>query len=255
MKRLESFKLLLRNRNLRILWTSEGMNLIGDAFFTFAVAWIIYAETESMLYSALIIVATHVTNLIIGPFAGVVTDRFNRKTIMILMSLSSSLIMFFTAIAIYIVGEVTIEIAIIAVVLTIVSTTFYSNARSSLTPDLVSKELFTSSLGLFGIINQVSDIVGRLLAGFLIVYIGSVYAVLLNSAFLLIASLILTLITMHGTRETSDTKIEYPNYIEMLKDGWVAMKNHPYLLSIVYITIFLNMASFFFPFYPALVYD
>lgn len=255
MNKFQTFKKLFEVKNLRILWTSESMNLIGDAFFTFAVAWIIYAETESMLYSSLIVVAMHLTNLIISPISGVITDKYNRKKIMILMTLLSSLIMFITAVAIYIIGEVTIEIAIIAVILTNITTSFYTNARSSITPDLVGKELFTASLGMFGIINQLSDIIGRLLAGALIVYIGSVSAVLLNSVFLLVASLILTLITMHGTRESSDAKIEYPNYFEMLKEGWVTIKNHPYLLSIVYITIFLNMASFFFPFYPALVYD
>jgi MFS family permease len=79
----ELLQLLRRNRNYRFTWTGQIVSEIGDNFNNIAVFALAMALTHSGLVVTGVLLARAIPAITIGPFAGVLLDRFDRKRIMI----------------------------------------------------------------------------------------------------------------------------------------------------------------------------
>jgi MFS family permease len=86
------FQLLKNNRGFRQLWLGQVVSQMGDWFNTIALYTIILNLTGSGRDVGLLMVARFVPCFIFGPLSGVVADRFNRRTIMIISDLARALV-------------------------------------------------------------------------------------------------------------------------------------------------------------------
>lgn len=84
--------LLQHNRNYRNLWIGQIVSEIGDHFNTIAVFSLALAYTKSGLVVTGVMLARAIPVMIIGPLAGVVLDRLDRKRIMIASDLIRAVI-------------------------------------------------------------------------------------------------------------------------------------------------------------------
>ena len=75
--------LLKQNRNFRYAWTSQVISEIGDHFNNIAVFSLALATTRSGLVVSGVMLARAVSAVLAAPVAGVVLDRFDRRTVMI----------------------------------------------------------------------------------------------------------------------------------------------------------------------------
>ncbi|BDC50975.1 MFS transporter [Bryobacterales bacterium F-183] len=75
--------LLKRNRNFRLVWTSQLISEIGDWFYTVAVMSYVIHETGSATSMALVFVMQVLPQVLCSPLAGVINDRLSRRSIMI----------------------------------------------------------------------------------------------------------------------------------------------------------------------------
>ena len=74
----------LRHRNYRLFFAGQGVSLIGTWMQTTALAWLVYQKTRSMKMLGIVAFATAVPSLLITPLAGVISDRVNRRPILII---------------------------------------------------------------------------------------------------------------------------------------------------------------------------
>ena len=82
--RVPGFRSLLKqNRNFRYAWTSQVISEIGDHFNNIAVFSLALATTRSGLVVSGVMLARAVSAVLAAPVAGVVLDRFDRRTVMI----------------------------------------------------------------------------------------------------------------------------------------------------------------------------
>ena len=70
-------------RDFFTIWGGQSSSLFGSALVQFALVWWITFETESATVLAIAFMAALVPQVTIGPFAGAVVDRSNRKRIMV----------------------------------------------------------------------------------------------------------------------------------------------------------------------------
>ena len=82
---------LLAHRNFRLFFIGQGMSLIGTWMQTTAMAWLVNRLTAppgsnqgDPFWLAMIVFATQIPGLFLGPISGVVTDRFRRRPILYL---------------------------------------------------------------------------------------------------------------------------------------------------------------------------
>ncbi len=82
-----SYRRLLGNRTLMLLWGGETVSIFGDAFFNLAVLWVVYSQSNSAFQTALVGVVWHLSDIVFGPLAGILADRLDRKRIMVATNL------------------------------------------------------------------------------------------------------------------------------------------------------------------------
>src|SRR5882724_3212896 len=81
---MKAFVSLLRdNRNYRNTWMGQIVSEVGDHFNNVAVFSLAVATTKSGLVVSGVMLSRAIPAMLVGPLAGVVLDRFDRKRVMI----------------------------------------------------------------------------------------------------------------------------------------------------------------------------
>ncbi len=73
----------LRHRDFRVLWTGMAVSLLGDGIFLIAVAWEAYSLWNAPTALALVGIGMTVPTIVFLVPGGVVTDRFDRRVVML----------------------------------------------------------------------------------------------------------------------------------------------------------------------------
>lgn len=85
-------KLLKNNRNYRKLWAAQAISNFGDWFGLLALYALIAKYSDSEFLLGLIIVVKMLSLALFSPLAGYITDRFNRRKLMILCDILRALV-------------------------------------------------------------------------------------------------------------------------------------------------------------------
>src|SRR4030042_661907 len=78
-------------RRFFVMWGCQAPSLIGSALVQFALVWWLTIETESATVLAFAMMMAMLPQIVIGPFAGALVDRWNRRHVMIWADLSIAL--------------------------------------------------------------------------------------------------------------------------------------------------------------------
>ena len=76
-------RLLAENRNYRLLWFGQIVSQLGDWFNSVAIYALLLELTGNATSVALMIIVQFLPMAVIGPVAGVIVDRVNRRRLMI----------------------------------------------------------------------------------------------------------------------------------------------------------------------------
>jgi predicted MFS family arabinose efflux permease len=82
----------LRIRDFRLLWGGGAISYLGSWLLVLAVPAHIFLATRSLAATGLTLAAQYLPLLLLGPVAGVLTDRWNRRWILITTNLSSAVV-------------------------------------------------------------------------------------------------------------------------------------------------------------------
>jgi DHA3 family macrolide efflux protein-like MFS transporter len=154
---------VLRNGRFVRLWTGQLVSTIGDALTSLAAGIIVYLHTGSALSVGLMLMATAVPTLIFGLIAGIVVDRFNRKTIMI----TADLLRAGLVATIPFLVPLNIIWLYVIVMLSASVTQFFAPANESVLPEIASEEELGAANAIMAIAQFGSTAVGFAAAGFL----------------------------------------------------------------------------------------
>ena len=180
------FGLLRRNPELRRLFAAHAISRSGDAFNTVALVVLVFNLTGSGIGVAGVVVFEVVPVLLFGPVAGVLADRFPRRSVMLAADVGRAV---FASVIVIWSGSLAVAYAI-AFGLSL-GTIAFNPAASSLLPEVVEDEdLVTANTALWTVA-VVAQIVIAPAAGVLIGAFGVRLAFGVNSAsFLLSAALL-----------------------------------------------------------------
>ena len=91
---LSSFKNLLKTRDFKNLWFGQAISRIGDAFYYIGPLFVIKKIFNDDSMVGYVGALESIPYLFMGPIAGAIADRFDRKKIMIWADVLSALILF-----------------------------------------------------------------------------------------------------------------------------------------------------------------
>jgi len=90
-KRKKHLNVLLANKDVRRLFIADNISIIGDYFSYVALAGMVKEVTDSNFLVALVYVAFTLPSFFTTPFGGPTVDKFDRKKIIVFISLAQAL--------------------------------------------------------------------------------------------------------------------------------------------------------------------
>lgn len=72
-----------RSRNYRLFYSGHAISLTGSWMTQTAIGWLVYALTNSTAMSGIAMFLSQVSHFVVTPVAGVMIDRFNRRTMLL----------------------------------------------------------------------------------------------------------------------------------------------------------------------------
>ncbi len=182
---------LIKNKNFSAVFTGGLISDIGSNFVFIAIMFLAISMTSSLTIEksaqavALIMVVQIIPSLIIGPFAGVVVDRFDRKKIMIAADIigasTSFMVLFATSIN---------HLYIFAFFSSFARLFFYP-ARGASIPRIVDPEQLVQANGLTQTMTQLSALIGPALAGIVVYNYGYDLAFIIDGVSYLISAILI----------------------------------------------------------------
>ncbi len=185
MRRLATrFRLLapLGLRDFRLLWTGMVASLLGDGVFVVAVAWQVYQLSGAPAALAAVGVATSLPQIVLLLAGGVVSDRFDRRRVMIASDLVRGASVA-TIGVLAIVGSLTLAVLIGLVVAYGGATAFFGPAFDAIVPGLVPSAQLTEANALDQFMRPTAQrLAGPALGGAVVAVAGAGYGFLFDAA-------------------------------------------------------------------------
>jgi len=154
-------------RKFALIWAGQFISLISSSAVNFAIIIWLSIETGSAETLAFAAIAALLPQAIIGPFAGVYIDRWDRKKTMIFSDAFVALCTAFMALNFYM-GNQSLFFIYIMLGLRSVGSAFHMPAMQAAIPMLAPKDQLLRIAGINQIIQSVSSIAGPALGALLI---------------------------------------------------------------------------------------
>jgi len=185
-------------RDFRLVWAGESISLLGDAFQTVAVSWLVLGLTGSGLALGAILIASAIPRGIFILLGGVLADRISPRD----LALGSNVLraVLTTIVAFLVLGsQIQIwQLVAVGVVFGTVDAVFLP-AINTLVPRLVPPGRLAAANALMQGTAQLMGTVGPAIAGFTIALIGVGVAFVIDAASFAIAALALWLVRSGAT--------------------------------------------------------
>jgi MFS family permease len=174
------FMLVRRNRPLRRLLAALAVSQIGDWLYNLALVALVYDRTHSVAWTAVTTAARVVPMVVLGPFGGVLADRYDRRRLMIVADVLRVGSM--TLLALVAATGLPVLFAPILAAVSTAASTVYPPAVAATLPRLVADGDLPAATAARSVIQSVSIIAGPV-GGALLLLLGSpATAFLLNAA-------------------------------------------------------------------------
>ncbi len=233
------------NRNYSFLLSAYIMSSIGDWIYRLGIPFLIYQETKSALSMAVAYGITFLPFILVTPFGGVLADRFNQKTILLLGDFFSSLLVIVLAACISLGLSDLLVIYLLVFVVASVSA-IHHPAHESIIPRLVSKNKLGKANSYLHTTDNALDLIGPLAGGSIIALLGVSNAIWINAVSFLISLLLIYRIrltpdkTMKSEKDSKQTKVA--SIMNDLKEGFFYSWQNPVIKYGCILFIFLNFA-------------
>ena len=223
------FLLLKQNPSFRNLWYGQVISELGNWVNSIALYALILQLTGSGMAMAAAMMAKLLPMVIISPFAGVVIDRMDRRTVLI----ASDICRCFTVLGFLIVESREDLWLVYAITLFEVALTgFFEPARSAILPSIVKKNHLVTANAISGATWSVMLTLGAALGGFVVSLFGVKVAFILDALTYLLSAWFIIKISYPNTKSEEPIKKNNSSGIKGLLEGGRYLISHPIVLAL-----------------------
>lgn len=186
------WSLLRRNRDIRYVFLAQIVSYLGDWFTFVALAGLIEDLTGSKFLVSLVLVSFSLPSFLASPMAGAVADRFDRRTILIIVSVAQAV----AALGLVLVADGREWIAFVAQSMVSALAAFVRPATEAAIPNLVDNDAdLQKANSLLGSSWGVMLAVGAALGGVFADVFGRTAAFVTDSISFVVAAGLIALVT------------------------------------------------------------
>lgn len=232
-------------RTFLVIWLGQLVSMIGSGLISFALSVWIYEQTGQATPYALTALFGTLPRILLSPIAGAISDRWNRKTIMLVSDSLSGLITLTTA-ALLLTGRMQIWMIYTISFLGAVFASFQQPAYAASIVMLVPKDQLTRANSLVQMGQAIESTLTPILAGALVTTIGMQGIIIID-----IVTYLLALATLIFAKiPQPERKVEGDGKFSVFKDvvfGWRYLAERQGLLGLLLyfaaVNFFLNVSS------------
>ncbi len=170
--------LLRRNRNLRLLFIGQAVSQLGDWFNSVAVFALLLDLTGSATAVAWMMIVQFLPVAVIGPLAGVVVDRINRRRLMILTDIVRGILVLGL---LFVRRPDQVWLAYVVMTMVVSAQAFFEPARTATIPNVTSREELMPANALSSAMWSTMLAVGASVGGLVTVLAGRNVAFVINA--------------------------------------------------------------------------
>lgn len=245
----------LSSRNFRLYFIGQCISLCGTWIQSVAMSWLVYRLTGSIILLTTVAFVNQIPNLVITPFAGVISDRYNKFKIILfaqIMFMSQALVLAYLVLSGTVSNSSHVWILIMMSLFNGVVAAIEAPSRQAFYSKLVPKKSLANAIALNSVTINGSRIIGPTIGGILIALVGEGYCFLINgvSYIAVLAGLLMMTLTPFVAKKHGEA------IIEQLKQGFNYVKGYlPLKAVIVYVGVMSFFGLPFMSIIPALVKD
>jgi len=226
-----------KNRNFSLMWTGQLVSTMGSALTYLAASIYVYRLTGSALSVGLMLMATAAPSLVVGLFAGVIVDRYDRRKIMVASDgLRGLLIALIPILATH-----NIIWLYVIVMLTSAIQQFFDPAFESVLPEVASDDELTASNALLEISSFGSNAIGFAAAGLIASAANIDWAFYLDAISFVFSAACIYFVRVKPIRVEDDTSAAL--VLKNLRAGMRQLFGTPILRSLYYLLIVYFIAT------------
>src|SRR5215207_1066710 len=176
---LRTYRELLRNGPLARLLIGEFVSSIGDWLYLVALVVVVYRETQDPIALGIVGAARLLPYLVLSIPAGIISDRFDRRLVLLVSDLARAGCMLVLAILVS-TGAPILPIAIVTIIAACFAPFFYP-AFGALLPSLVRDEReFGPANSAWATLDNLAWVIGPAIAGVILLATGIELAFVIN---------------------------------------------------------------------------
>ena len=238
--RIQTALRALKSRNLRLYFFGQSISLIGTWITAVASSWLVYRMTNSELLLGVVACSGQLPTALLGPLAGVVVDRLDRRRVMLItqaLSMLQSFILAYLTLS----GEITVGQIIALNIFQGLVNAFDNPARQSMLSELVTDRLdLPNAIALNAAMFHGSRLIGPAIAGLMVALSGEGLCFLVDG--FSYAAVIVSLLLLRCSHEPSK-KASKSLLLAMHEGIAYAFNSSPIRLVLTLVCIFSLLGS------------
>ncbi len=222
------------------VWVGQAFSLFGSALVQFALIWWLTQKSGSATVLAIATLVGMLPQIVVGPFAGALVDRWNRRIVMIVADGTIALFSLLLAYS-FASGGVQIWHVYAVMLLRAIGAAFHFPALAASTRMMVPKEQLTRISGLNQTLQGINSLAAPPLGAFLISVISTQHVLLIDVGTALLAIIPLFFIPIPQPKRIADTQSDAkPSLMQDIREALRYIRSIPGLLTIIFMALFLN---------------
>ncbi len=209
-------------RTFLVIFTGQAFSLLGSVAVNFALVWWLTAETGSASVLAYAAIAAMLPQALLGPVAGPLVDRWDRRIIMIVADLfiaATSLVL----IALFAAGDPSVPVIVAFIAARSAGAAFHTPASQAAVPMYVPAEHLMRVSGWNYFMNSGTAMAGPVLGAFLMGIAPITVVIATDVAGALIAVTSLLLVRIPHPEQAAESGVSRGGIIAEFKEGWRAL--------------------------------
>ncbi len=238
------WRLLRDNPDFARLWLAQVVSLLGDWFNTIVLAVLVEEYSGgSGLAVSLFLLARFVPPMLVGPWAGVLIDRLDRKRLLIMSDVLRAVVVLLLLLAD---GPHLLWLVYLLTALQFTLSAFFEPGRNALLPALLPREGLVLANTL-GSVTWSAMLAGGAIAGGLVAaQLGTQAALLIDSLTFVVSALLIVGIRTNTSRiETDESESESPaaTNTQGLREGLRYLRHAPATLAVLLVKAGISLGS------------
>lgn len=219
--------LVRENHNYRRLWLAQIVSNFGDWFGILAIYALIQTYSGSELLLGLIIVVKMLSLALFSPIAGYITDRFNRRNLMIVCDIVRGLIVLGFLL---IVSYDTLWLAYVLMAVQMVFSAIFEPAKTSSIPNVTTPDELVNANILSAASWSIIFTTGMAAGGFATALLGTDAVFVINSLTYALSGYFIYCAVIPQTEMSDKEKYRTRNPVTGIAEGFRFLLDHPRVL-------------------------